>query len=147
MTSNHLSARNTRQVLWTQKELKTIQNMVAKHMEENKKMSDEDWENVAKALNSEFPESANRTAITVKRQWDIYGKRKREEKTRRTATQPWTEEEISKVLRLGNNKETAEMTWDDIASKFQNRSRVAVSTKYGALIAKHTENTSNQVQN
>ena len=75
--SNRFSVRNTRRVRWTKKELKTLRKMVEKHKKNRNKMSEEDWENAAKALNQKFPETAHRTAINVQRQWNIYGKRKK----------------------------------------------------------------------
>ena len=138
--SQPISTRKTRRVRWKKKELKTLQKMVEKQMENTNKMSDEDWGNAARALNEKFPETANRTAITVQRQWDIY-------KNGRPAQKPWTKEEISMLLRLGNNKETSKMRWADIAAKFRNRLGATVCNKYRALIAEQEANSSDQVEN
>ena len=76
VTSDRISARNTRRVRWTRKELRTLRKMVEEHKKYSNNMSEEDWENAAKALNDKFPETAKRTAIKVQRQWNVYGKRK-----------------------------------------------------------------------
>ena len=73
MPSYRISARNIRRVRWTKKELKMLGKMVEEHMRNSNTMSEEDWENAAKALNEKFPETATRTAIKVQRQWNLYG--------------------------------------------------------------------------